>query len=96
MSANLSAFWGCRPFVSSHLAYLRRVSLLEDQREGAGVCYSLTHDAPLTPAIGTFLLEVLPRSEACQSDLAPLAKHKVPSRPKPTLVGGRPTWPRAA
>jgi len=58
-----------QPFISRHLAYLRRVGLVKDQREGPRVCYSLAPDSPAIEALRAFLREVLPSSETFQADL---------------------------
>ncbi len=57
-----------QPFISRHLAYLRRVGLVKDQREGPRVCYSLAPDSPAFQALGAFLREVLPTSEIFLAD----------------------------
>lgn len=58
-----------QPFISRHLAYLRRVGLVRDRREGPRVCYSLAPDSPAIQALRAFLREVLPASETFQADL---------------------------
>ncbi|HUU12147.1 MAG TPA: metalloregulator ArsR/SmtB family transcription factor [Terriglobia bacterium] len=58
-----------QPFISRHLAYLRRVGLVKDQREGPRVCYSLAPDSPAIQALRAFLREVLPSSETFRADL---------------------------
>lgn len=58
-----------QPFISRHLAYLRRVGLVRDRREGTRVCYSLAPDLPAIQALRAFLREVLPTSETFQADL---------------------------
>lgn len=61
-----------QPFISRHLAYLRKVGLVRDQREGARVCYSLAVKDPFTDALRSFLREVLPLSRTFQIDLEKL------------------------
>jgi len=63
-----------QPFISRHLAYLRRVGLVRDQREGPRVCYSLALEGPFAHALQSFLREVLPLSETCQADLEQVAE----------------------
>ena len=58
-----------QPFISRHLAYLRRVGLVRDRREGTRVCYSLAPDLPAIQALRAFLREVLLTSETFQADL---------------------------
>jgi ArsR family transcriptional regulator len=63
-----------QPFISRHLAYLRRVGLVRDRREGPRVCYSLALDSPTGQALRAFLREVLPLSETFQADLQEMAR----------------------
>jgi ArsR family transcriptional regulator len=58
-----------QPFISRHLAYLRRAGLVRDRREGPRVCYSLAPDSPAIQALRAFLRQVLPTSETFQADL---------------------------
>jgi ArsR family transcriptional regulator, arsenate/arsenite/antimonite-responsive transcriptional repressor len=58
-----------QPFISRHLAYLRRAGLVRDRREGPRVCYSLASDSPAIQALRAFLRQVLPTSETFQADL---------------------------
>jgi ArsR family transcriptional regulator len=58
-----------QPFISRHLAYLRRVGLVKDKRQGPRVCYSLASDSPMIHAVRAFLRDVLPTSETFQADL---------------------------
>jgi len=62
-----------QPFISRHLAYLRRVGLVRDRREGPRVCYSMASDSPATQALRAFLRDVLPSSETFQADLKVLS-----------------------
>lgn len=61
-----------QPFISRHLAYLRKVELVRGQREGARVCYSLALENPISSAFQSFLGEVLPLSHTFQTDLEKL------------------------
>jgi len=58
-----------QPFISRHLAYLRRAGLVRDRREGPRVCYSLAPDSPAIQALRAFLRAVLPTTETFQADL---------------------------
>jgi ArsR family transcriptional regulator len=58
-----------QPFISRHLAYLRKVGLVRDRRDGPRVCYSLKLDTTLGRAVRPFLEEVLPLSDDFQSDI---------------------------
>jgi ArsR family transcriptional regulator len=57
-----------QPFISRHLAYLRKAGLVRDEREGGRVCYSLALEGPLGGALESFLREVLPLSHTFQTD----------------------------
>lgn len=61
-------------FISRHLAYLRRVGLVRDTREGPRVCYSLALGTPFGYALQSFLRDTLPLSSDLQGDLRRLAK----------------------
>ena len=63
-----------QPFISRHLAYLRRAGLVQDRREGARVCYSLALNDALSRAVHSLLLVAVKDSFAFQSDLATLMK----------------------
>jgi ArsR family transcriptional regulator len=64
-----------QPFISRHLAYLRKVGVVRDQREGPRVCYSLADDGPLAHAVQSLLRELLPLSQALQADLERLGEY---------------------
>lgn len=46
-----------QPFISRHLAYLRRAGLARDRREGMRVVYSLAHETPVAEPLNQFLRE---------------------------------------
>jgi DNA-binding transcriptional ArsR family regulator len=64
-----------QPFVSRHLAYLRKVGVVRDQREGPRVWYSLADDGSLAPAVQRLVRELLPLSQALQADLVRLGEY---------------------
>jgi len=64
-----------QPFISRHLAYLRKVGVVQDQRRGPRVCYSLADDGPLAHAVQSLLRELLPLSQALQADLERLGEY---------------------
>jgi len=64
-----------QPFISRHLAYLRKVGVVRDQREGPRVCYSVADDGPLAHAVQSLLREILPLSQALQADLEMLGEY---------------------
>jgi ArsR family transcriptional regulator len=61
-----------QPFISRHLAYLRKVELVTDRRAGAKIHYSLALQNPLSAAVRSFLREAVPWSETFEADLAAL------------------------
>ncbi len=63
-----------QPFISRHLAYLRRAGLVRDRREGARVCYSLALDGATGEALRTLLRVAAQDSLAFQSDLRMLTE----------------------
>ena len=63
-----------QPFVSRHLAYLRKRGLVRDRRQGTRVSYSLALDGPLGHALQAFLRELLPVSGTFQADLERLGE----------------------
>ena len=82
-----------QPFISRHLAHLRKVGVVRDQREGPRVCYSLADDGPLAHAVQSLLREILPLSQALQADLERLGEYGRSGRLKshdfwPRLVSG--------
>jgi len=58
-----------QPFISRHLAYLRRAELVKHRREGARVYYSLAHDDALGHALRALLHAAVQDSRTLQSDL---------------------------
>ncbi|MBZ5513397.1 MAG: metalloregulator ArsR/SmtB family transcription factor [Acidobacteriia bacterium] len=64
-----------QPFISRHLAYLRKAGLVRDRREGARVCYALDRDAPWWHALRSFLCETLELSPTFQADLRNLHEY---------------------
>lgn len=75
-----------QPFISRHLAYLRKVGLVQGQREGARVYYSLARDCRLASAFQSFLPEVLPLSHTFQTDLEKLIECGQSGRLKSSTV----------
>jgi len=61
-----------QPFISRHLAYLRKVGLVRGQREGARVRYSVALESPISSASQSFLREVLSLSRTLQTDVEKL------------------------
>lgn len=61
-----------QPFISRHLACLRRVGLVKDRREGARICYSLTMDGAMGEALRTLLHVAAQDSMTFQWDLRKL------------------------
>jgi DNA-binding transcriptional ArsR family regulator len=57
------------PFISNHLAYLREVGLVRNQREGSRVYYHMGFENPLAGALHSFLREALALSGTFQTDL---------------------------
>jgi ArsR family transcriptional regulator len=71
-----------QPFISRHLAYLRRVGLVRDRREGARVCYSLALETPIARALHSFLRETLAFSPTLQDDVNRLSEASATGRLK--------------
>jgi ArsR family transcriptional regulator len=63
-----------QPFISRHLAYLRKRGLVRDRRQGTWVSYSLALDGPLRHALQAFLGDLLPLSGTFQADLQRLSE----------------------
>jgi len=63
-----------QPFISRHLACLRKVKLVRTRREGPRVCYSLARASLFSYPLQSFLREVLPYSPGLQADLERLAE----------------------
>ncbi len=68
-----------QPRISRHLAYLRRIGLIEERKEGKWVIYSLTeaHD-PVHAALLRCVRGCFQEIEMLQTDLARRAKLKSP------------------
>ena len=75
-----------QPFISRHLAYLRRAGLVQDRREGPRVCYSLASQAPLGPALQSFLREALAASPVFQADVKKLIEASTAGRLKSNVL----------
>jgi ArsR family transcriptional regulator len=58
-----------QPFISRHLAYLRRAGLVRFEREGARVCYSLVSGDRFDQVLHSFLREAFVLSADFQADL---------------------------
>ena len=58
-----------QPFISRHLAYLRRVGLVRDRRQGPRVCYSLALAGATGEALRALLRVAAQDSLTFQSDL---------------------------
>jgi ArsR family transcriptional regulator len=58
-----------QPFISRHLAYLRRAGLVQFEREGPRVCYSLVSSTQFDRALRDFLHEAFVLSADFQADL---------------------------
>ena len=71
-----------QPFISRHLAYLRKAGLACDCRRGQRVVYSIIRTHPLGLAIQTFLREAARRSLALRADLGRLADYEGAGRLK--------------
>ncbi|MBI1983572.1 MAG: metalloregulator ArsR/SmtB family transcription factor [Acidobacteria bacterium] len=71
-----------QPFISRHLAYLRRVGLVKDRREGPRVCYSLAPNSPVIHALRAFLRDALSTSETFRFDLETLNNLEMSGRLK--------------
>lgn len=76
-----------QPFISRHLAYLRRGGLVRCERAGARVCYSLALGTPFGQALQSFLRETLPLSPNFQADLRKLSECGALGRLK-SVAGG--------
>jgi len=76
-----------QPFISRHLAYLRRAGLVKDRREGARVCYSLALDDALGHALRALLHVAVQDSLTYQSDLRVLSEHASSRRLRSGILG---------
>jgi len=63
-----------QPFISRHLAHLRRAGLVHDRRKGARVCYSLALEDELSHALRALLRVAGRNSLTFQSDLQTLSE----------------------
>jgi DNA-binding transcriptional ArsR family regulator len=75
-----------QPFISRHLAYLRRAGLVQDRRDGPRVCYSLASQTPLGPALQSFLREALADSPVFQADVKRLIEASATGRLKSSVL----------
>ena len=71
-----------QPFISRHLAYLRRVGLVKGRREGARVCYTLALDHAFGYALRSLVRIAAQDSLTFQSDLQMLSEHSKAGRLK--------------
>jgi DNA-binding transcriptional ArsR family regulator len=76
-----------QPFISRHLAYLRRGGLVRYERKGARVRYSLALGTPFGYALQSFLRDTLPLSLDFQGDLRRLAEFGATGRLR-SFAGG--------
>ena len=65
-----------QPFISRHLAYLRKAGLVRDSRQGARIFYSLVLDTASGRAARAVLEDVSPLCERFQADLRKLVEYK--------------------
>jgi ArsR family transcriptional regulator len=75
-----------QPFISRHLAYLRKVGLVHDRRDGPRVCYSLALETPLGPSVKSFLREALATSPVFQADVRRLIEASAAGRLKSNVL----------
>jgi ArsR family transcriptional regulator len=61
-----------QPFISRHLAYLRRAGLVRDRREGMRVVYSLATQDPCVRSLSKFLTEEFSRHAEFATDIEKL------------------------
>jgi ArsR family transcriptional regulator len=85
-----------QPFISRHLAYLRRAGLVRHQRQGARVSYSLALDIPAVGALEALLRELVPLSPTLQADLRHLAEAIRSGGLRALATGQDSAMPRAA
>ncbi len=65
-----------QPFISRHLALLRKAELARAERHGPLVRYSLDHSTLLSYPLHSFLNEVLPLAPALKSDIEMLGEYE--------------------
>jgi ArsR family transcriptional regulator, arsenate/arsenite/antimonite-responsive transcriptional repressor len=58
-----------QPLISRHLAYLKNAGLVQDQRQGMRVQYSISIDCHNRPGFDAFLRNALSSDLACCEDL---------------------------
>lgn len=75
-----------KPFISRHLAYLRKAGLVRCANAGRRVCYSLALGTPFGYALQSFLRDTLPLSSDFQGDLRRLAGMERTEQPKPVAA----------
>jgi ArsR family transcriptional regulator len=75
-----------QPFISRHLAYLRKAGLVQYRRDGPRVCYSLASQTPLGPALKAFLREALAASPVFQADVKKLIEASATGRLKSNVL----------
>ena len=85
-----------QPFISRHLAYLRKVGLVQGQREGARVCYSLSLDTPFAQVLQCLLREAIRLSPDFQADVKKLIECRASGRLKSYFVNSEELNLRAA
>jgi len=85
-----------QPFVSRHLASLRKAGLVRCARAGRHVCYSLALGTPFGYALQSFLRDTLPLSSDFQGDLRRLAALGGTGQAKPVAAAlDQPKWKAA-
>ena len=85
-----------QPFISRHLASLRKAGLVRCARQGPRVCYSLALGTPFGYALQSFLRDTLPLSSDFQGDLRRLAALERAEEPKSVAAGlDQPKWKAA-
>jgi ArsR family transcriptional regulator len=74
-----------QPFISRHLAFLRRAGLVKDRREGARIYYSLALEHAVSAALSSMLRVVVRDSQPFHSDLRTLDEQASAGRLKSGL-----------
>jgi DNA-binding transcriptional ArsR family regulator len=81
--SDLQAILGLpQPFVSRHLALLRKAELARTERRGPHICYSLDQTALISYPLHSFLNEILLLSPVFQSDFRTLDEYQSGGRLK--------------